>query len=350
MIEVITKVVEFIRWRDWGPSKIPFLCSVLFYIGVATRQFSPVFIIEFVLFTVFAIANAALGYVLNDWGDRELDALHGKRNAFKNLTYSQGLMALTVLVIIAFLSGLTFVLRPRVPLLWGLWAFFTCAYSLKPFRLKERGAWGLSVSALAQWSLPTFLAFAALNHFGQYDMLMFVLAATTNGAALEIAHQRFDRTRDLSTHTGTLGTRTPTRKLDRLYEIALAVDKFGIGTVLIILSVALSPMALDRWLITGGLPLLVIYAVLLVLSFREMRRSTKNGELQDPFYSSSRSASKLLHETVPNLILPGYLGLLATFYYPLNGILLLAFLTWRLVLGKAEWNWPLKALRNWYLK
>jgi len=348
MTKVVTKVAEFIRWRDWGPGKIPFLCSVLFYIGLANRQFSPTFIIEFVLFTVFAIANAAFGYVVNDWGDRELDALHGKRNAFKDLTYSQGLIALTVLVVIAFLSGLPFVLRPRVPLLWGLWAFFTCAYSLKPFRLKERGAWGLSVSALAQWSLPTFLAFAALNRFGHYDMLMFVLAATINGATLEIAHQRFDRTRDLSTQTGTLGCRTSMGKLNRLYEIALAMDKLGIGTILIILSVSLSPMALDRWLITGGLPLFIIYAVLLIVSFREMGQSAKNGRVYDPFYSSSRSAGKFLHETVPNLLLPIYLGGLATLYYPLNGLLLAGFFTFRLILGKADWAWPLKAVKSWY--
>jgi hypothetical protein len=38
---------------------------------------------------------------------------------------------------------------------------------------------------------------------------------------------------------------------------------------------------------------------------------------------------------------------LATLFQPVNGILLLAFLFWRLALGQADLLWPLRALRTW---
>lgn len=347
MSRFLNTIADFIRWRDWGPGKIPVLCMVSFYVGLANRQVSTAFIRDFVLFIVFATLHSALGYVTNDWGDRELDALHGKPNAFASLTHAQGLTALAALLILAFLSGLPFVRRPMVLPLWMGWAFFALAYSLRPLRLKERGAWGLTVSSLAQWSLPILLTFATLNGFSGWDMIVFALAITISGATLEIAHQRFDRAHDLSTQTGTLGSRMRATKLDRVFATALLLDKIALGAILITITVGLAPVAVGAWLFSPGLPLLGVYALLFVAALYETIQSRRCGELLDPYYSSQRSATKLLHETLPNLVLPTYIMTLATVYQPINGLLLLGFLFWRLVLGKADCRWPLRALRTW---
>lgn len=344
----LDNVARFTRWRDWGPGKIPVLCTVLFYIGLTSQWLSSLFVLDFVLFFLYATLHSALGYVVNDWGDRELDALHGKPNAFASCTRAQGIMALAILLLLALLSGLPFVQRPMVLPLWLGWTFFALAYSLRPLRLKERGAWGLGFSFVAQWSLPVLLAFAALDRFGGWDMVVFAVAVTISGATLEVAHQRWDRARDLSTQTDTLGTRTPAAKLDRLFVVALFLDKIALGAVLVTLTVRLAPVTVGRWSLAPGLLLLGAYVILFAVALYETGRASQRGELIDPYYSSRRSIAKLLHETMPNLIVPVCLMVLATAYQPINGLLLLVFLFWRLVLGQADWRWPLRAVRNWW--
>ncbi len=203
MSQRLSDAAHFVRWRDWGPGKIPVLCAVLLYVGLANRQVSPLFVRDAALFILFAALHSALGYVVNDWGDRQLDAQHGKTNAFDGLDRQQGPAALACLTLLAILSALPFVGRPMVLPLWLGWLGVAPAYSLKPLRFKERGAWGLAFSFVAQWSLPILLVFAALDRFGGWDMLAFALAVTISGATLEIAHQRYDRARDQHTHTGT---------------------------------------------------------------------------------------------------------------------------------------------------
>jgi hypothetical protein len=96
--------------------------------------------------------------------------------------------------------------------------------------------------------------------------------------------------------------------------------------------------------------LLAIYAVLLATALYETVQAARRGVLLDPYYSSGHSFTKLLHETMPNLVVPAYLMVLATIYQPINGLLLLAFLFWRLVLGQADWRWPLRAIRDWWVE
>jgi 4-hydroxybenzoate polyprenyltransferase len=343
----IERVFRFIRWSDWGPGKIPVLCTVLFYVGLSRHQVSAAFVLDCALFVIFAILHSALGYVANDWGDRELDALHGKPNAFAGLTSAQGRAAFAGLLILAVLSGLSFVGRSPVLLLWALWGFFALAYSLKPLRLKERGAWGLGFSFLAQWSLPVFLVFAALKRFGGWDMIVFATAITISGATLEIAHQRWDRTRDMTTETHTLGSRLSASRLDRLYTVAILLDRTALGAILIAMALKLAPVPVRSWSLSPALPLLGVYVMLFAAALYEMILAARNGMLLDPYYSSQRTAAKLLHETMPNLVMPAYLMLVATCYQPINALPLLAFLAWRLVLGQADWRWPLRAARSW---
>ncbi len=350
MHQVINKIAKFIRWPDWGPGKIPVFCTLLAYIALANCNFSTTFVIDFALFIVFASVHSALGYVVNDWGDREIDRLHGKSNAFENLSHSQGIATLAVLFVIALISGLPFIRCSFVLPLWLSWAFFSLAYSLKPLRLKERGAWGLGFSSVAQWTLPILLTFAAMERFGRWDMVVFAIANTISGATLEIAHQRYDRSRDLSTKTNTFGTRINSTKLDRLYSIALLLDKTALFGVLIAISIVIVPLTKESGWILLRFPLLTIYIILLIIALFENHRSSAKGFFLDPYYSTERSANKLLHETMPNLVVPGYLLFIATIIQPFNVILLLAFLYWRLVLGQADLLWPLKSFQAWFSK
>jgi 4-hydroxybenzoate polyprenyltransferase len=350
MYRFLNHIADFTRWRDWGPSKIPVFCVGLLYAGLANRQISTAFVLDFFMFIVFITFQSSLGYVVNNWGDRELDGLHNKPNPFAHLTHAQGIMALGALLVFALLSGLPFVGRPMVLPLWMSLFFLSLAYSLKPLRLKERGVLGLAAATVAQWPLPIMLTFAVLNRFGGWDMIVFVLAITISGVTLEISHQRFDRARDLITQTGTLGSRMGITKLDLSLSIALLLDKIALGSILVTIAVGLAPVTIETYSLSPGLPLLGIYAILFAAALYETSQSMKRGELLDPYYSPQPSASKLLHETLPNFVVPTYLVVLATVYQPINGLLLLTFLYWRLVLGQADWRWPLQFAMNWWKK
>lgn len=346
------KISSFIRWRDWGPGKIPVFCTLLAYIALANQDFSTAFLIRFIIFIFFAISQSALGYVVNDWGDRQIDRIHGKNNAFDNLSVFKGRLCLGALASLAIVSGLPFMHRPVFLPLWMGWIFFTCAYSLKPLRLKERGAWGLGISSLAQWTLPVFIAFSAMGRFGRLDMLIFAIASTISGATLEIAHQRYDRARDTSTQTNTFGARTSAKKLDRIYSFALIFDKLAIGAVVMTIVKGMHSVPGKNSLFIFALSFLypAIYLCLLVVAAFEVITATSNGHLLDPYYSTGHSSNKLLHETLPNLIIPGSLLLAMTIANPFTAILLFTFLYWRIILGKADWRWPFLSIKKYLLR
>jgi len=341
----IDSFARFIRWRDWGPGKLPVFFTVLSYLALANRALSLNYFFEFIAFTIFAAIHSALGYLLNDWGDRKIDKLHGKSNAFDNLSKAKSTAALVALLLCALLSVLPFLERPLVFPLWLGWLFFAFSYSLRPLRLKERGIVGLLFSSIAQWTIPILITFAAMEHFGGWDMLIFVIAHTVSGATLEIAHQRHDRLNDTSTGTDTFGARTTTAKLDRLYTSALFSDKISLGIMLFMITmriISIRPSTL--WVLISFLPL-SLYSLLLILALIECIRALRRGEIVDPYYTHHRSANKLLHETMPNFFIPVFLLLLLTFVQPYYCILFCAFLFWRLVLGQADLKWPLRSLK-----
>lgn len=347
----LVNVANFVRWRDWGPSKIPIFCTLLAYIGLAKHDYSPRFIVDFILYLIFAAVHSALGYVANNFSDREIDELQGKDNPFQKLSQSKGATVILGLLAVAFLSGLPFLYKLHFWWLWSLWAFFALSYSMRPIRLKERGKWGLAVSAGAQWTLPVLLTFAAMDKFGKLDMVPFIFANTISGAALEVAHQRWDRSRDRQTKTTTFGARTDMEQLDCIYLVALLMDKIAIGVVVGTIAFGITWIFLGLGAVIPGMPLMVSYAVLLVLALREVAMQQKhNGQILDPYYSSEKSVNKLLHETFPNFIIPAYLLLLAAIVQPINVVLLVVFLYWRIVLGRADWRWPLRVLRSCFLK
>ena len=216
---LISQVATMTRWQDWGPGKITIFCSLSFYIAVAYRLPFYDFLLAFALFMLFASAQAAFGFIVNNWGDRDLDRSEGKYNPFNETSYLKGLSWLLSICAIAFLTALP-LLRSRLFLaLWALWLCTMTAYSLPPLRLKTRGFWGLLVSFLSQWSLPVLLAFCTFDRYGGWDMWLWAAALTVSGATLEVAHQRYDRERDLEADAITFGAGLSPERLNRIYSV-----------------------------------------------------------------------------------------------------------------------------------
>jgi 4-hydroxybenzoate polyprenyltransferase len=345
-METIGQIAQFIRWRDWGPGKLTILWSLCFYIALAYAKPFNEFALTFLVFMIFAAAHSALGYVMNNWGDRELDRKQFKPNPFNGRTQLESTLALTMMLLMAFVTGLPLALRPGFGLLWFAWVASAAAYSIEPFRLKTRGAVGLAVSFVAQWFLPVLLTFSAFDVSG-WDMWVLALALSISGATLEIAHQRYDRERDRITRATTFAAVIDERRLNRIYTIAVVLDKLAIGSVITIAIIALLRAEIE-WGRALAVGLGIAYLALLMVTLKDSLDALAGRGVDDPYYGMriGPSPSQMLHETLLNFALPVCLGVAVTVMNPLYGILLALFLLWRLALGGADLRAPLLAIRS----
>ena len=102
---------------------------------------------------VYLFTFLGFGYAINDYSDREIDKKVGKTNIMADLPGWKCNIILILLV-----SGcLPFAIMTRSNLSVSLLLivyFFGAAYSVEPFRFKEKGVAGLLVSSFAQRAIP----------------------------------------------------------------------------------------------------------------------------------------------------------------------------------------------------
>ena len=351
-MSTFSQIARFLRWRDWGPGKLTILWSLCLYIAVAYDVPFDKFAITFLVFIVFAATQSALGYVLNDWGDRELDRRQFKPNAFNGKSQLESTLALTLILVMAFVSGLPLVFRPGFAILWFAWVAAAAAYSIEPVRLKTRGAVGWVVSFVAQWFLPVLITFSAFEAAGGWDMWLIALALAISGATLEIAHQRYDRTRDLLTRAETFAAGLSDVRVDRIYAAALLLDKFAIGAVVGVAAYRI--MHIDSpWAAWLAAALVALYGLLLVSCLPAALRAVAGKGIDDPYYGPRvglPTRTRLLHETMLNFAVPVTLGVAANIHSPFYAFILGLFLVWRVLLGGVDWLYPLRAIRIRWVK
>ena len=343
-MDTAKQIATFIRWREWGPGKLTLLWVVCVYLGITYEISFDDFASTFVIFFCFAIAQAALGYVLNDWGDRDLDRRQFKRNAFNGKTRLESILALLLILIMAMVSGAPLLLRRGFGLLWATWAVTAAIYSLYPLRLKTRGLVGLVVVAVAQWMLPVMIAFAAFEVAGGADMWVLALGLTFSGMVWELGHQRFNRDRNRMTRTGTFAADLEQDKLNRTYALALVGDKLAVMVVAMVFLLALG-ISWSNWVLGIGLVLACAYLFFLGFALRDLWNSYRQGGCDDPYYGgghSHQASFQALNNVLLTFILPGALGGVATLRSPLYALVLGFYLVWRIgVVGaKPLKHWP----------
>jgi 4-hydroxybenzoate polyprenyltransferase len=157
---VLTKLTELLgltRWSDWSTSKLPFL-------GAAALLLAPP---EATAVQVLAILGtvlcwAAFGYGVNDVADRVCDLQAGKPNRAANVSPASWVLFLILSATASLVLTLFWAADLAAPALVLGGLLIATAYSLPPFRLKERGAMGLAAGAISQWLLPV-LAISAVQ-------------------------------------------------------------------------------------------------------------------------------------------------------------------------------------------
>lgn len=256
-------MLALLRWKDWAYSKMPpfFTAGFLF---VLSNGLSPAqSIYRFAAWLLFCSAFLAFGYGVNDFADREDDRRAGKANAMLGRKPAAGaawllaLIAVSVAPLIPYLSDWRLALAVVGTYAAGF------AYSVRPFRLKERGVAGLISCAMAQRSLPV-LAGAAL--FGSFDRSLWLYCAlfTLVGIRWLLLHQIVDAGHDEATGVQTFVTATGVER--SLFVMKKVVFPLELMTLLAwLISISLAFPAL--WLLAP------VYVVILrFLGFLWQRR------------------------------------------------------------------------------
>jgi 4-hydroxybenzoate polyprenyltransferase len=212
MRNLIIKTLHVIRWQEWYDSKVPLFFICFYYLCLKESSFQKHFLIDYIIVILFASLFLAFGYYINDLSDIKIDKIVGKQK----IIHSFSPFVAKLIAIILAICGIALALRHvRVNtlslLVIGISYFFAIAYSLPPFRIKEKGEWGLIISALAQRSFPIMFVFLVFNKFG-LDMILFFFLYFLIGIRWILVHQLQDLQNDLKSNTTTFATRLGYKK------------------------------------------------------------------------------------------------------------------------------------------
>jgi len=349
------KFLKFISWRDWGIIRYNSVfqnAAAFFYLALAYRDFSLNYTERVLLFGLFSTLSTGYGYLINDFADRELDRLHGKRNAFHGVSATVAVGVLVLVLLANTAVAWPFLRRPWFAVIWGLWVCAATFYSMPPLRLKERGGWGLAATIAAQQTLPTTLVFAAFGRLFTWGALAFVAYATARGLSSDAGHQRRDWARDSATGTRTFAVRRGYAVISRLYALSLEVEKVLLGVVLLVMLRDLPGVPVPGLGVCVGLawPLIVFYLPLLAITAGRAWRGWLRGEMPDPYDESPQGPERDLlhlgHQSFPVVLVPLYLaGWMTTFYWP-NLFFVVALVLLYGLYSPRRWasSWPLRLL------
>ena len=263
--------------------KFSFLFACIYYTIFVTGKDPIASIPLLILAVITAIGVASLGYFLNDLVDLKSDVELGKRNMLTKLN------PLRIIIV-----GVTFFALALAPWIWlpfdvksGLILLIEILlfvlYSIPPFRLKERGIWGVIVDALYAHTIPCLLAmytFSGLQGIPEINIihvLIFGIWLTLSGVRNIFNHQIEDLENDEKSGTITFVV----KYLNKKKEINTSL------WILIFLEIVLFCLIL----IPRGLGIIVI--VWLFLSTLHLLRNRNHLMNHDTFFS-------ILHHRILN--------------------------------------------------
>ncbi len=308
---------KYLGWRNWSVlvyNSVIENMFVIFYIALVDRRYSWTFIADFFIFIFFSIFCTSYGYLINDYGDRELDALHGKENTFQDDSRARSRLVVAFFFVLSVAAGFRFFRQPFFLPLWSMWIFSASAYSLRPFRLKERGATGLVIVVGAQRVLPALLMFSAFGLHRVIDITVLTVYILLRGLSSDLNHQLEDREQDAHTGTGTYAVRSGARRVRTIFGISLEAEKIFLGISIFIMLAATSSYRIAG--VMALLPLGIIYAAAYLLSLT-VPLPAECGYRVNPFERGRKDVFQFLHHALPSVVMPLYLLVILLVYQPL---------------------------------
>jgi 4-hydroxybenzoate polyprenyltransferase len=339
---VVEDLKNLIRWEDWAFDKILPLFLIVSYVSLAYGEFGTRYIHDFICLLILAAASAVYGFLVNDFSDRDLDPQQGKPNVFSRLDRRRVLLILGSVLGLVTLASLRFWQRAWFLPLWILWLLDATFYSLPPLRLKERGAFGLWAPALAQFTLPNLIFFAALGHFGGMDMWAFAIYVGAKGMSIALSQQLADLANDAQTNTATYAVRRGRFCTERLHTITLLTESALMAVLLAVMTMHLPTLVIPRlqWHVNLAMPLWVGYVALGILALLRWRAI---GRPTDPYSGKEKDIFNIWYALFPCGGVTLYLVVMMIYLSPGNWPVLLLFILW-LNPTPRRLAWPLRAL------
>jgi len=329
----VVRMIFFIRryfgWRNWAVfvyNSIFENMFVLFFIALRQRNYSNDFIIDFFLFLLFSSFCTTYGYLINDLCDKELDRLQGKDNTFRDDSPLKSGMIVALFLLLSIVVSVRFVGNPFFVLLFVVWVCITSAYSMKPFRLKERGKVGLLFVVIAQRVLPALIVFSAFNYNEWLNVVVLTTYIFFRGLSSDVNHQLEDYQNDLRTGTDTYAIQAGQEKTRRILRLSLEMEKG-----LLIVCLALFSLQLPTPAIVGIpfiIPIVLTGATLCGAAWVKIMRGGRNIDI-NPFVPGRRDIFQFIHHGFPAVLLPLYLLLVLIYESRLFIIILCFFIIFR---------------------
>jgi len=160
ILKTTSDILLVSRVREWGVHVL-----VLGVVSLCCFSVSDVALVNYV-FSLSVVSlhygsMQAFCYMLNDWTDRQTDLRQGKKKWSRGFSGGEITAILTGLLAIAAGAILYLTRSPAILTLVVLGLIVSIAYSVKPWRLKERGKWAILAAAIVQ-RVPAFVILAIL--------------------------------------------------------------------------------------------------------------------------------------------------------------------------------------------
>lgn len=202
MKQKITRIMKLIRMREWLFSKIPFMFIpfLLYVVNHESIHGSGIWMLGISYF-IFLFFFYSFGYAINDYSDCAIDQLVGKTNIMAEMSETRRKGVLLILI----MGCIPFVLCTysiKTILIFVFVYFWGAAYSVEPFRFKEKGAAGLLVSSLAQRTIPLLPLLTVSSEIYKYVAIWGTLGFFI-GMRYILIHQSIDLENDRKSGTTT---------------------------------------------------------------------------------------------------------------------------------------------------
>lgn len=193
--------------------KVPLLISFTYFMLCVSNVNGRVAALSFFAALGTTIGFMGFGYLTNDLSDRKKDMLAGKSNSVARLS-SVEIALLTVLFVSLAIGPWFYLPIDSISIIFIIAEFTLFVfYAFPPFRLKEKGFFGVIVDALYAHAVPGFLAAWTFFLVGEKEYSQFTIFAISlcawqvfSGIRNIVSHQLKDFNNDLASGTRTFAT------------------------------------------------------------------------------------------------------------------------------------------------
>ncbi|SMC96184.1 UbiA family prenyltransferase [Pedobacter africanus] len=205
-------LLSIIRSQEWWAHKLPPLLAI----GYATALMSKIHLYQTAIWLIFLLFSLVVGAiyvsVINDITDLDEDLASGKSNRIQRISPEWRWLIPVLCLVIGI--GCTFLMYPdRLSCLLYLlsWIVFSL-YSIKPFRLKNRGIWGVLADACGSHVFPGLLMVSTISYITgqQLNLVWFIAVGTWSfsyGLRGILWHQFADRDNDIKVKLNTYASK-----------------------------------------------------------------------------------------------------------------------------------------------